>query len=80
VAEVVRERERLGQSSSRPSERASARAIWLTSIVCVSASKVVALVVHEDLRLVLQAAEGRRVDDAVAVPLELRPGRRDRLR
>ena len=30
---------------------------------------VVALVVHEDLRLVLEAAEGRGVDDAVAVAL-----------
>jgi hypothetical protein len=33
---------------------------------------MVALVVHKDLRLVLQPAEGVRVDDTVAVTLERR--------
>ena len=36
---------------------------------------VVALVVHEDLGLVLEPAEGRAVDDAVAVALEARAQR-----
>src|SRR5205085_8809396 len=41
---------------------------------------VVALVEDEDLRLVLEATEGRRVHDAVAVALELAPGRGRRFR
>ena len=41
---------------------------------------VVALVGDEDLRLVLQPAEGGRMDDAVAVALERRAGRAFRLR
>ena len=40
---------------------------------------VVALVEDEDLGLVLEAAEGARMDDAVAVALELAAGRRGRL-
>jgi iron-sulfur cluster assembly accessory protein len=41
---------------------------------------VVAFVEDEDLGLVLQATEGRRMDDAVSVALELAPRRRERLR
>src|SRR6185437_5901268 len=36
---------------------------------------VIALVIDEDLRLVLQAAKSRRMDDPVAVTLEDRAGR-----
>src|SRR5262249_8191892 len=36
---------------------------------------VVPLMLHKDLRLMLQPAEGRRMDDAVAVALIRRPGR-----
>jgi Holliday junction resolvasome RuvABC endonuclease subunit len=39
----------------------------------------VALVVHEDLGLVFEPAEGRAMDDAVAVALELAPRQRRRL-
>jgi len=40
----------------------------------------IAFVVHEDLRLVFQPAEGRAVDDAVAVALELAAPPRRRFR
>jgi len=42
-------------------------------------SIVIALVIDEDLRLVLEPPERRRVDDAVAVALERAAGRRLRL-
>ena len=41
---------------------------------------MVALVMDEHLGFVGEAAEGGRMDDAVAIPLEFRPGRRRRLR
>ena len=40
---------------------------------------MIALVMDEHLRLVREAAERGRMDDAVAVALEFRPGRRRRL-
>ena len=39
-------------------------------------AEMVALVIDEDLRLVLEPAEGGGMDDAVAVALELAAGRR----
>src|SRR5262249_27453295 len=43
-------------------------------------AEVVALMKDEDLRLMRQAAEGGRMDDAVAVPAEIVAGRARRLR
>jgi hypothetical protein len=40
---------------------------------------MVALVIDENLGLVLEAAESRRMDDPVAITLELASGRRGRL-
>ena len=71
VAEVVRQRDRLGQVLVEP-EGARQRAGHLRGLDRVREPRpvVVALVVHEHLRLVLEAAEGGGVDDAVAVALE----------
>ena len=79
VAEVVRQRQRLGQVLVEP-QRAGQRAGDLRHLDRVGQPRavVVALVVDEDLRLVLQAAEGGGMDDAVAVALE-RAARRRRL-
>ena len=69
------------RSSSRPSARARARAIWPTSIEWVSRVPVmIALVRDENLRLMGETAEGRRMEDAVAVTLEFTPRRRSGLR
>ena len=43
-------------------------------------AEVIAFVIDEHLRLVLQAAKGGRVDDAVPVPLKGRPRIATRLR
>ncbi len=77
VAEVVRQRQRLGQILVEP-QRAGQRAGDLRHLdrVGQARAEMVALVVDEDLRLVLQPAERGRVDDAVAVALELAAGRR----
>src|SRR3546814_6589311 len=73
VSEVVREGERLGQVFVEP-EAARQRARDLRHLDRMGQARpvVVALVIDEDLRLVLQAAEGGRVDDPVAVALERR--------
>ena len=66
VAEVVGERERLGQVLVEP-ERARQRPGDLGHFQGVGqpGAVVVALVEHEDLGLVLEPAEGGRMDDAV---------------
>ena len=68
VTEVVREASASAKSSSRR-KRARERARDLRDFQRVGEPRavMVALVEHEDLRLVLEAAEGGRVDDAVAV-------------
>ena len=81
MAEVVAERNRLGQILVER-ESAAERAGELRNLdgVRQPRAEMVALVVHEHLRLVRKAAEGGRMDDAVAVALERSAGRRIRLR
>ena len=79
VAEIVAERDRFGEvvvESERPGERA--RDLGHLDGVGEAGAEMIALVVDEDLRLVGQAAKGGRVNDPVAVALELgaRRGRR----
>jgi hypothetical protein len=70
MADVVREGERLDQilvEGQSPGQ--GARDAGDLEGVCEAAAVVVAVVAGEDLRLVSEPAEGRRVDHAVAVPL-----------
>ncbi len=71
VAQVMGEGHRLGEVLVQP-ERPGDGAGDLGHLEAVGQARpvVVALVVDEDLGLVLQAAEGRRVDDAVPVALK----------
>ena len=80
VAEVVAERDRLGEVVVEP-ERAGERAGDLRDLdrVGEAGAEMVALVMDEHLRLVGEAAERGRMDDAVAVALEFGAGRRRRL-
>ena len=71
VAEVVREHDRLGEilvQAQRARDRA--RDLGALERVREAVPVVIALVVDEDLRLVLEAPERARVHDAVAVALE----------
>ena len=70
VAEVVAERQALGQVLVQP-QGPRDRAPDLRDLQRVGEARavVVALVVDEDLRLVLEPPEGRAVDDPVAVAL-----------
>ena len=75
VAEVVAERDRLGQVLVQAEcPRDAARDLRDLDRVGQARPEVVALVRDEDLRLVLQAAEGARVDDPVSVARVVRPG------
>jgi hypothetical protein len=81
VAEVVRQRDGLDQvlverRSAARCERADLRHL---ERVRQPGAEQVALVVDEDLRLVLEPAERGAVDDAVAVALEVAARRRRRL-
>ena len=80
MAEVVRERQRLRKILVEP-ERAGDRAGDLRHLERMGQARaeMVALVVDEDLRLVLQPAKGVGMDDAVAVALERRAKRVFRL-
>ena len=71
VAQVVRQRQRLGQVLVEP-QHAGDGAGDLRHLQAVGQPRavVVALVEHEHLRLVGQAPEGGGVHDAVAVALE----------
>ena len=74
------QRHRLGQilvAAQRPRQRAGD--LRHLDRMGQPGAVVVALVGDEDLRLVLQPAEGGRMDDAVAVALERRAGRAFRL-
>ena len=75
VAEVVAERDRLGEVLVER-EGAGQRAGELRDLDGVGqpGAEMVALVMHEHLRLVGEAAEGGGMDDAVAVALERRCG------
>ena len=76
VADVVAERDRLGQRLVQP-ERAGQRPGDLGDLQRVGepGDEVVAVGVQEDLRLVLEPAERLGVQDPVAVALERRPQR-----
>ncbi len=74
VPHVVPEPDRLGQVLVEPEcPRDDPRDRSRLERVRHPRAVVVALRVDEDLRLALQATEGLRVDDAVAVALERRP-------
>ena len=79
VAEIVGERQSLGQIVVEP-ERAGERAGDLGHLdrMRQPGPVMIALVRHEDLRLVGEAPECGRMDDTVAVALEFRPRRRRR--
>ena len=71
VADVVAERDRLGQRLvEREAGRQAARDLRHLEGMGQAGDEVVALGVEEDLRLVLQAAEGLGMDDPVPVALE----------
>ena len=80
VAEIMDQRDRLGEILVA-AQRARQRAGDLRHLDRVGepGAVVVALVGDEHLRLVLQPAEGGRMDDAVAVALERRARRALRL-
>ena len=80
VAEIVAKRDRFRQIVVQP-QGASERARDLRHLdrVGEAGAEMVALVVDEHLRLVGKTAKGGRMDDAVAVPLEVGPRRRWRL-
>ena len=81
VAEVVAERDRFGEvviEFQRPGERA--RDLRHLDRVGQAGAKMIAAVIDENLGLMREAAEGGRMDDPVAVSLELRARRRRRLR
>src|SRR5262245_16709335 len=76
MTEVVRQGQRLGQilvQSQEPRERACDLRDF--ERMREPRAVVIPFVLHEDLRLVLEPAERRGVDDAVAVALIAGPGR-----
>ena len=80
VAEIVAERDRLGEIVVEP-QGAGERARDLRDLdrVGEAGAEMIALVIDEHLGLVGEAAKGGRVNDAVAVALEFAAGRRRRL-
>ena len=80
MAEIMAERDRFGEvvvEPQGPGERA--RDLRHLDRVGEAGAEMVALVIDEHLGLVGEAAEGGRMDDAVAVALEFGPRRRRRL-
>ena len=79
VAEIVAERHRLGELFVEP-QRLGERARELGDLYRMGQARaeMVAFVIDEHLGFVGEAAEGGRVDDAVAVALEIVAGRRRR--
>jgi iron-sulfur cluster insertion protein len=80
MAEIVAKRDRFGQivvEPQGPGDRA--RDLRHLDGVGEAGAEMVALVMDEHLGLVGETAEGGRMDDAVAIPLEFGPGRRRRL-
>ena len=76
VAEIMREGHRLGEILVEP-ERTGERAGDLRHLDRMGQprAEMIALVEEEHLRLVVEPAEGGRMDDAVAIALEWRPRR-----
>ncbi len=80
VAEIVAERDALGEILvQREGPRQRTRELGDLDGVGQAGAEMIALVMYEHLRLVGEAAEGGGMDDAVAVALERRAGRRVRL-
>src|SRR5262249_2939888 len=81
MAEVVGERQRLGQILVEP-ERARERAGNLRDLQRMgqTGAKMIAFVKNEDLGLVREPPEGARMDDAVAIAAEGVAGRAPRFR
>ncbi len=80
VTKVMRQRQALGQVFvQRQHPRQAARDLRHFQRMGQPRAVIVALVLHEDLGLVLHAAEGGRVDDPVAVALIAGPRRAFRL-
>ena len=80
VAKVVAKRDRFGEvvvEFQRPGQRA--RDLRHLDRVGQAGAKMIAVVIDEYLGLMREAAEGGRMDDAVAVALEFRARRRWRL-
>ena len=76
VAEVVGQRDRLDEVLVQPEGTGDgARDLGDLDRMSEAGAEHVAFVVHEDLGLVLQAAERAAVDDPVAVALERAPVR-----
>jgi hypothetical protein len=80
MAKIMRQGQRFGQiiveakrSCKRPRNLANLDGMGQPG------SEVIALMRHEDLSLMGKPAEGRGMDDAIAVPLEIRPRRGRRL-
>ena len=72
MADVVAQRQSFGESSLRSSAAATVRAICATSMVWVSRlRKWSEMPGGKNLRLILQAPKSPRVDNAVAIALEL---------
>src|SRR5690606_22925701 len=81
VAQVVRQGQCLGQVLIEPEPAGNAaRDLRHLEAVRQPCAVVVALMVDEHLRLVLQAAEGRRMEDPVTIALKGGPSRGLRLR
>src|SRR5690554_4639145 len=80
MPEVVSKRHRLGQILVQR-EGSGDRAGYLGDFQRVGKTRtiVVALVVDEDLRLVLQFSEGARMDDPISISLKRRASRACRL-
>ncbi len=71
MAEIMRQRQGLGEVLVEPQPpRQGARHLGHFERVGEPCAVVIALVEHEDLRLVLQPAERSRMDDAVAIAAE----------
>jgi len=80
VADVMRERDRLGEVLvERQGPRQRAGDLSHLDRVRQARAKMVAVERYEDLGLVGEAAEGGRMEHAVAVALELTAGSRRRL-
>ena len=81
VAEVVGKSQGFGEifvETQRPGDRAGDLRHF--KAVRQPGAVMIALVVHEDLSLVDQPAEGRRMNDAIAIALKRRPHRMLRFR
>ena len=81
VPKIVRERDGFGQIFIQAQVACHGAPICATSSECVSrVRKQIAFMIDEHLRLVLQPSKSRRMNDAIAIALELTAGDRIGLR